>query len=138
MSQENVELYRRATQASNDGDLDAFLALMDADVEAVPRLAPMEGGYHGHDGVRRWWDSLREAFPDFRTEVVEVRDLGDLTLAELRNRGRGAGSDTPVEQRSWHVAEWRDKKVVWWRAYGTEAEALEAVGLSEQDAHADS
>jgi ketosteroid isomerase-like protein len=131
MSQENAELYRRAAQASNDGDLDAFLALVDADVDAVPRLAPMEGGHHGHDRMRRRWESLRDAFPVFRTEVVEVRDLGDLTLAERRNRGRGAGSDTPVEQRSWHVAEWRDKKVVWWRAYGTEAEALEAVGLSE-------
>jgi len=131
MSQENVELYRRAAQAFNDGDLDAFLAVMHADVEAVPRLAPMEGGYHGHDGIRRFWRDLHDTLPDFRTEVVEVRALGDLTLAELRNRGHGGGSDTPVEQRSWHVAEWRDKRIVRWRAYGTEAEALEARGLSE-------
>jgi ketosteroid isomerase-like protein len=131
MSRENVELYRRAVQAFNNGDLDAFLAVMAEDVEAVPRIGAVEGGYHGHDGMRRWWESLRDTFPDFRSEVVEVRDLGDRTLAELRNRGHGAGSDLPVEQRSWHVAEWHDKKLVSWRAYGTEAEALEAVGLSE-------
>jgi hypothetical protein len=29
------------------------------------------------------------------------------------------------------AVEWRDKKVVWWGAFATEAEALEAVGLSE-------
>ena len=131
MSQENVELYRRAAEAVTDGDLDGFLALMDADVEAAPRLAPMEGGYHGHDGMRRWWESMHDAFPDFRVEVVEVRDLGDVTLAEVRGRGRGAASDTPVEQRSWHVVEWRDRKFVRWRAYETQSEALEAVGLSE-------
>jgi hypothetical protein len=34
------------------------LALMDADVEAVPRVAVIEGAYHGHDGIRRWWEHL--------------------------------------------------------------------------------
>jgi ketosteroid isomerase-like protein len=131
MSRENVELYRRAAQAVNDGDLDGLLALMDADVEAAPRLAPMEGGYLGHDGLRRWWESMHDAFPDFSVEVVEVRDLGDVTLAEVRGSGRGATSETPVEQRSWHVCEWRDGKIVLWRAYETQREALEAVGLSE-------
>jgi ketosteroid isomerase-like protein len=131
MSQENVELYRRAAEAVTDGDLDGFLALTDADVEAAPRLAPMEGGYHGHDGMRRWWESMHDAFPDFRVEVVEVRDLGDVTFAEVRGSGRGAETDTPVEQWSWHVVEWRDRKFVRWRAYETQSEALAAVGLSE-------
>ena len=131
MSQENVERYRQAARAFNDGDLDALLAVMDPEVEALPRLAPIEGGYSGHDGVRRWFESLNAAFPNVEAAVVDVRDLGHLTLAELRNRGRGAGSDTPFEQSSWHVAEWRDEKCIRWRVYGTRAEALEAVGLSD-------
>jgi ketosteroid isomerase-like protein len=131
MSEENVKLYRRAAQAFNDRDLDALLAVMDPEVEGLPRLAPIEGGYSGHDGVRRWFDSLHAAFPDFHAAVVDVRDLGHLTFAELLNRGRGAGSDTPFEQSSWHVAEWRGEKCVRWQVYGTRAEALEAVGLSE-------
>ena len=131
MSQANVELYRRAAQAFNDGDLDRLLGVMDPEVEAFPRLAPIEGGYCGHDGVRRWFESLNAAFPDFHAVVLEVRDLGDRTFAELRNRGRGAGSDTPFEQSSWHVAEWRDEKCIRWRVYPTRAEALSAVGLSE-------
>ena len=71
-------------------------------------------------------ESVHATFPDFVTEVGEVRELGDMTLADLRHRAHGAGSDTPVEQRSWHVAEWRNAKVVWWGAYATEADALEA------------
>jgi ketosteroid isomerase-like protein len=92
MSQENVELAHRAFDALNRRDLGAFLALMDDDVEAVPRLVAMEGGYHGHDGIRRWWQNLLDAFPDYSVEIVEVRDLGDLTFIALRNRGHGAGS----------------------------------------------
>lgn len=131
MSQENVELLYRGLDAFNRRDLDAFLALMDANVEAASRLVAIEGGYHGHDGIRRWWASLLDTLPDWTVEVLEVRDLGDLTLAVLRNHGHGAGSDIPIDQRLWQVAEWRDKKVVRWRNCATEAEALEAVGLWE-------
>ena len=64
MSQENVELTRRGFQAFNDRDLDVLLTLLDDDVEVVPILAAMEGGYRGHDGLRRWWTGLLDGFPD--------------------------------------------------------------------------
>jgi ketosteroid isomerase-like protein len=133
MSQENVELACRAFDAFNRRDLDAYLALMDDDVEAVPRAVAMEGGdnYHGHDGVRRWWEDLFAVFPDFTVEVVEAHDLGDVTLALLRQRARGAGSDTPTEESIWNAARWRRGKCIWWRTFDVRAEALEAVGLSE-------
>jgi ketosteroid isomerase-like protein len=140
MSQENVDLVRRAVDAFNRRDLDAFVALTDDDVEVIPRSAPLEGGdhYHGHDGVRRWLKDLFGVFTDFTTEVVEAHDLEDLTLALLRQRARGAGSHAPTEQSIWNVARWRRGKCIWWRAFDTRAEALEAVGLSEKDARADS
>jgi ketosteroid isomerase-like protein len=138
MSQENVELMYRAFDAFNRRDLDAFVALMDDDVEALPRQAPMEGGFHGHDGIRRWWKNLLDVFPDFAMQVVEVRDFGDLLVAAVHTRGHGADSDTPLDETVCHVARWRHGKCVWWRSFNTRAEALEAVGLSEQDAHVDS
>lgn len=131
MSQENVELAHRGYDAFNRRDLGALLALMDADVEYVSGLVEMEGGYHGHDGIRRWWKNLLDIFPDFTVEVVEVRDLGDMTVATLRNRAHSAGSDTMVEQGQWVVGQWRDKKLVWGGGYRTEADALEAAGLRE-------
>jgi len=130
MSRENVELLRKALDAYNRHDLDAFLALMQEDVRATPRMAAVEGAYEGHDGIRRWWESTLAAFTDFGSEVFEVRDLGNLTLAELHNRGRGVAGGTPVEQESWHVAEWRDGKIAWWAAFPTEADALEAAKRS--------
>lgn len=131
MSQKNVDLTRRAFQAFDDRDLDALLAMLDDDVEAFPILAGMEGGYRGHDGIRRWWAGLLGTFPDFRAEVVEVHDLGDLTIAVLRLRGHGAESDTPVDAAAWHVSQFRHGKCIGWRVYTSESEALDAVGLSE-------
>jgi ketosteroid isomerase-like protein len=131
MSQENVELALQAFDAINRRHLDALLALIDDDVEIVTRIAAMEGGVHGHDGMRRWWENMFTAFPDYYFEVVDVRDLGDVTLASLRALGHGAGSDVPFEDRLWHASQWRRGQCVWWRAFETEAEALEAAGLRE-------
>ena len=132
MSQENVDLTSRAFQAFDDRDLDALLAVLDEDVEAFPILAGLDGGYSGHDGVRRWWAGLLGTFPDFRTEIVELRDLGDSTIAVLHMRGHAAGSDTPVDARTWQVSDFRQGKCIGWRVYTSEREALEAVGLSEK------
>ena len=139
MSQENVELQHRLTDAFNWRDLDAYLALTDEDIESIPRVGTMEGGYHGHDGTRRWWTDLLGSFPDFSVEFHEVHDLGgNLTLAAGRARAHGAGSDTPIEQVFWQVVRWRRGRCFWWAHFDTRAQALEAVGLPEQDAHADS
>ena len=131
MSQENVELAHEVFNAVNRRDLDGFLQLMDADVAAFPRQASMQGGCRSHVGIRHWWADLLDVFPDFAIEVVEVRDLGDLTLGELRYLGRGADSESPFNATVWQVSEWRDGKSVWWATYETEDEALDAIRLRE-------
>jgi ketosteroid isomerase-like protein len=133
MSQENVELQYRATDAFNRRDLDAFLALCDPDIEFSSRLVEVEGGgpYRGHDGLRSWWEDLLGTAPDFSGEIEEVRDLGDVTVARLRLRGHGRGSDVSMENTSWFVTEWRNSKAIRWSVVRSEAEALEAAGLRE-------
>jgi hypothetical protein len=127
MSEQNVELHRRAIEAFNDRDLDAFIALADRDMELIPLNLELEGGaYRGHDGVRSFWDAYLTVFPDFGVEADEVRDLGDVTVAWVHLRGHGTGSDVPFEQPIWQVAEWRREKCVRWRSFRTEAEALKA------------
>ncbi len=131
MSQDNVALVRQANDAFNRRDLDAFLALMDDDVAVESRLVAMEGGYHGHEGARRWWENILEFIPDYTVETLEVREYGDVTVGHIRGRGHGAASATPVEDPVWQVGRWRDGRCVWWRIVSTEAEALEAAGLRE-------
>ncbi len=57
--------------AFNRRDLNAHLALMDDGVEGVPSAARLEGSYHGHDGIRHWWESILDVMPDYRVEVSE-------------------------------------------------------------------
>jgi len=131
MSQENVELVRRAYDAFNRRDLEGFLALMGDDVETGSRLVAMEGRFHGHDGVRRWWSTLLDNFPDLTIDVADVRDLGDVVLGEHLVRGRGAGSQTPVEDQQWQVVRFRAGRISSWQTFLSEAEALEAAGPRE-------
>jgi ketosteroid isomerase-like protein len=132
MSQENIELHQRAFDAFNRRDLDAFLALADRSIELTPLNLELEGGfYRGHDGVRSFWNDYLTVFPDFSVELDEVRDLGDVTVARVRLRGHGTGSEVPFEQPIWQVAKWRRKNCVWWHSFRSEDDALEAAGLRE-------
>ena len=131
MSEENVELAHQAYHAFNRRDLASLLALIDADAEAVPRLAAMEGVFQGHEGIRRWWAHLLAAWPDYQVEIVEVRDLGQITLGNVEVAGHAADSGIAVRQTAWHVWRWRRKKAVWFGFFPTEASALEAVRLQE-------
>ena len=131
MSRENVELALRAVDAFNRRDWDALLALVDDEVEIESRLVAMEGGYHGHEGLRRWWSDFLGAFPDYTSEVEEIRDLGEVTLAHIRGWGHSAGSATPLVDPFWQPVRWRNGKILWWRNCSTEAEALETVGRRE-------
>jgi hypothetical protein len=90
----------------------------------------MEGVYRGHEGTRRWWNAQFDSFPDLTIEVVEMRDLGDLTIAGLRTRGHGAGGVVPVDTTIWRVSRWRRGKCTWWGTFRSESEAREAMGLA--------
>jgi ketosteroid isomerase-like protein len=89
------------------------------------------GSYRGHGGVRSWWENLFGVWPDFKSEVHEVRDLGDVTVARTWMSGQGIGSEAVTAQTSWVVNEWRDGKIIRMRVFPSEAEALEAAGRRE-------
>jgi hypothetical protein len=127
MSQENLDRARRVYAAFNGRDLDAFLELTHDEVEVESRLVAIEGAYHGRDGMRRWWTDFLDVMPDYTVEVEAIRDLGDVTLTQLRGRGHGAGSSIPLVETLWQPVMWRDGKCLWWRNFTSEAEALEGV-----------
>jgi ketosteroid isomerase-like protein len=129
MSRVNIDLALLMYEAFNRRDLDACLALMHDEVEIEPRLGALEGDYRGHEGVRRWWSNLLDFLPDYTVEVEELHDLGDMTLAQIRGRGHGATSATPVVETWWQAIRWRDGICIWWCNFATEAEARETIGL---------
>jgi ketosteroid isomerase-like protein len=133
MSQENVEQHYRAGDAFSRHDLGAFLAICDPDIELVSRHLQLDGSGHlrGHAAVRRWWETLLSVYPDFTSEVEDVRDLGDVTVGRHHFRGQGVESGAQMEQKQWFVTRWRENKAVWWQSFPTEAEALEAAAVQQ-------
>jgi SnoaL-like protein len=121
----SAEHYRQCVEAFNRRDWDGFSALMDEDIEVESRLTQMEGVYRGHAGLRRWWDDLLGAIPDYVLELDEVRDLGNFALAH----GRGLANKTPLVDAIWQPSEWRGSKCIWWKVCLSNAEAVEAIEL---------
>jgi ketosteroid isomerase-like protein len=111
----------------------SFLALVDPNVEFTPGDVELESGgpYRGHEGFRSWLEEELRVFPDFSAKIEQIRGVGDRTIALVRVRGRGMGSDVPAEGMSWQVTKWRNGKAIRFRDFRSESEALEAAGLSE-------
>jgi ketosteroid isomerase-like protein len=130
MSEENVELVRRGHEAFRDSGEEAIFEYLHADIDltAVEEL-PGNETYHGHDGVRRFFQTLREAFGDFGWEPQEFVDLGDHILVATRFFAEGRGSGIPVEAMIYNVWTVRRGKAVRVRGFLNRSDALEAAGL---------
>ena len=139
MSQENVELVRRVFDAFNRRDIGAFLELLDPDVEWVPILAVLEGRvYRGHEEIRGWIKDLATDWEFFQVDYEDLRDFGGQVLVSGHWHARGRASGVESENPGTYLYEIKGGKVASMRTFTDRAEALEAAGLSEQDAHADS
>jgi ketosteroid isomerase-like protein len=140
MSQENVEIVRRAFAAYNRADTALFLELLDPDVEWIPLMASLEGRvYRGLDGIRQWLEEgLLTDWESFETYPEDFRDLGDRVLVSGHWRARGRASGVELERAATWLFDVKGGKIARLQTYSDRAEALEAAGLSEQDAHGDS
>lgn len=132
MSQENVEVVRRAFDAYARDDLEALLEELDQGVEwkQFEEPAPVYGRNNVRGAIRRWnetWDQLQ-------VQAEEYIDAGEFVVVLLRFRGLGRASGAPVEQATYHVFTVRNGRIARMVEYGPgkRSEALEAVGLSEQ------
>jgi ketosteroid isomerase-like protein len=132
MSEENVELIRRGHEAFRDSGEEAIFDFLDADIELTPVAELLDSEtYHGHEGVRRYFQTMREAFGDFGWEPQEFVDLGDHVLVATRFFAEGRGSGVPVEAMVYNLWTVRRGKAVRVFGYLDRSRALEAAGLSE-------
>ena|SRR5436190_12804108 len=141
MSQENVEIVRRAYAAFSEGNLGSVLAALDPDLEwnASDVFFDQPRTYHG----RQTWQEqflpeLAEIFREYRAVPERLIDIGDHVLAVAQVGGPGRRSGADVMARVGHVLTFRDGRILKFTEFKAVAEAFRAVGLSEQDAHADS
>jgi ketosteroid isomerase-like protein len=132
VSQENVDVVRRATDALNRGDLDAWMAETDPEVEwYVLSHDPNPGPYRGYHEVLTMVSGWQEAFADFRADAQEYIDAGEYVIVPTRMRGRPRASDAEVALDEVYVSKIHEGHVVEVREYATRAQAFDALGLDE-------
>jgi ketosteroid isomerase-like protein len=138
MSQENVEIVRRAYEAANRGDPDGAFRDWHSDVELTTPAGINADVYRGRAECQAFLRDLRGAFEGFAVQPEEFIESGDQVVVIVKSRLRPKGSTAELQLRNAAVWTVRDGKVVSVNLFRNAEEALEAVGLSEQDAHADS
>ncbi len=72
-----MRVFDEAGEALGRGDVDAFLRFVADNVVWIAARSEVEGAYHGHDGVRRFFADNEENFDVFEPEFRDVRDLGN-------------------------------------------------------------
>ena len=135
MSKRNVERHRRAVAAFHARDVAAFIACLDPGVE-YHSVMTVPGGavYHGHDGVRKYFEDFKDAWGDeFRVEPEAFFDLGAQTLMFYSVHGRGQHSGAEVAMPGAQVCRWREGLMVYGKAYVHREEALGELGISEDE-----
>jgi ketosteroid isomerase-like protein len=139
MSQENVEIVRELYDAMNRGDWDAVFALATPEIEweTDPRH-PKAGTYRGRQEFRRFAEDMEDPFDQSVIEPERFFARGDQVVAFIKIRRTPVGSTSELEIRIGELWTFRDGKLVRGQGFGERTKALEAAGLSEQDAHADS
>ncbi len=131
MSQENVEVVRKAIDAWNQHDAVLWLTYAAPEIEWMPAgPAAVEGDvYRGHDDVASGFQSVWETWDEFRFEESEIRDLDESVVWLGQVKMRGAASHVALDQEFAVCFVLRRGKIVVVQAFLAWRDALKAVGL---------
>jgi ketosteroid isomerase-like protein len=128
MAAEQIELTRRAFEAFNARDLESMLDLLDPDVQVLSLMTEADGSaYCGHEGVRRWFETVMDVFPDATPEMCEVRETANGVVAKININVTGIASGLQMDQAYYHAVATRGGKVTWFGFFRTEDEATAAL-----------
>ena len=90
----------------------------------------IETVYRGHEGLRRWWEDLAEAFGDFRIVLEEALEVDEeRVLTTQRFVGRFRATEIPFDG-PWASILWvRDGRIVRAQGHLSKRRAMRAAGL---------
>jgi ketosteroid isomerase-like protein len=131
MSQENVEIVRRWLDGIARGELSPELCDPEVRLDNIAEF-PITGPYHGHEGLRRWWDDIAEAFEEIHYEIeklIEVDNERVLSVQRVVARFRLTGIEVDIP---WASVIWvRNGKIARAVGYASQRRAFKAAGLRE-------
>jgi ketosteroid isomerase-like protein len=99
-------LLEQLRDAYNARDTDAWVAVWNPDCEWHPFLTAREEGdpgYHGHNGMRAWFEDVAEILEESRAELDQFRPMGDRLLVLGRMTARRRGGDEVESEVAWVI-----------------------------------
>jgi uncharacterized protein len=131
MSQENVEVVRRAWEAIDRRDNESLFALYDQNIVWCSHYGPISGSYLGHEGVRQFFREWTDALETFRARAEEFIDAGDFVVVGVTVWARGRGSGVEAEMTQGHLCTVQNGRLTRVELFESKDRALDAVGFSE-------
>src|SRR4051794_40222503 len=139
MSQEEIETLQAVYEAISDGDWEAALRDTRPDFEFIPPdQNPIAGTYRGREAVRGFFAELWAAFEEVTIQPEAFLEAGDSIVVSMLLTLSPSGSGAEIQMHITHLWTMCDGRAVRCRVFLEREAALEAAGLSEQDAYADS
>ena len=131
---------RAGYDAWRERDLEGWLEKLDPQIElqttgAFPDLEPV---YRGHDGLRTFWDAMLAPWESFHLNVESIVEDEDRAAVAVSFHARGRGSGVTTELRQGHAIRFSNGRIAKVSTHRSFEQALRAVGLSDQGAHAGS
>jgi ketosteroid isomerase-like protein len=138
MSQENVEVVQASFTAYGAGDMIAWGGWLAPDVVSRPPEGwPEPGPFVGREAVLRQFEQQRDAFAADTVEFISDYFVAlDRVAVRFIWHGTGHGPEANLEMTGVYTI--RKGKILEMEFFWDHAEALETLGLSEQDAPAGS
>jgi ketosteroid isomerase-like protein len=137
-TQEKLALVERAyhwLQEMRDGTPGAFEDAFRDDFHekvevCIPGAYP-EGAqtFRGLEGLRRWVDTTREVWEEWRFIPERFLDAGDRVVVLVRVVARGGSSGVTLDRETAHIWTVRDDRVSRCEVYLDRSEAIAAAGL---------
>ena len=127
------ELVEALYEAFSVRDLDAVLALIDADFDFRPVATSEltnEPHYIGHSGMRRYFNDIARIWAELRLVPQSFRPVGERLVVLGRVYARTVDGAIADSSTGW-VWEARSGKLTRCTVYRSHAEALEAAGLEQ-------
>jgi ketosteroid isomerase-like protein len=125
------DLVRKAISAVNRRDMDAYLDCCTDDVELHTPIAPFMGPHEGPAGIRRFFQDIEDASPDFQLELERLELIEDQALAFLRIHASGRISGVPLDLETANIYDFKGGRIKRVRIFSDRREALEIVGKRE-------
>src|SRR5512138_2189134 len=99
MSQENVEIVRRANAAFNRGDATASVEVWapDAELQDLANAPDQSSVVRGRDAIQAVEDLWTAAFDEFSADIEECVDAGDFVICAVRWHGQGKASGASID-----------------------------------------